>query len=395
MSSPLRTPLRRGGLLALAAAVVVSALALTSPSPAQAEPPETARGRHHEPAPGDSCGNLLLRRGRFTPLGTPRDASLDPRATTYTNINNHGQVVGGYYEAGATRDAQGFYPLEAHHSVVRDKRGRHTRYTRIDVPDALITLAYDLNDRTQVVGQYLDRGAVPDAQGRLPAGTVHGFMWHRGEVTTVDVPGAALTQPLGINNHGVIVGAYIEDVPSSDPYAYYETGRLRGFMMHRGKVTPIDFPGGLGTKVSSINDHGQMVGYYDTEDARRGFTLRSGRFTKIDPPGSLTTLPSGIDNRGQIVGGYLDPNGVNGRGFLWKNGRYTTIVAPGERTDTIAFDINDRGDIVIPADGNLYRQPEIACGRPTIRTSPGEAPDPGPETMSDPQTPASTAVSTS
>ena len=382
MSSPGRTTLRHCGLMALAAAVVVSALALTGPSPAGAAPrPETARGRQHEPAPADTCGNLLLRRGRFTPLEAPRDASPDPRATTYTNINNRGQVLGGYYEAGAARDARGFYPLEAHHNVVRDQRSRHTRYTRIDVPDALITLANDLNDGTQVVGQYVDGGAAPDAQGRLPAGTVHGFMWHRGEFTTVDVHGAALTQPLAINDQGVIVGAYIEAVPSSDPYAYYETGRLRGFMMRRGKVTPIDFPGGVGTKVSAINNRGQMVGYYDTEDARRGFTLRNGRFTKIDPPGSLTTLPSGIDNRGRIVGGYLDPNGVNGRGFLWNNGRYTTIVAPGERTDTIAFDINDRGDIVIPADGNLYRQPEVACGRPTTPTSPGETPDAGPQAL--------------
>jgi hypothetical protein len=43
----------------------------------------------------------------------------------------------------------------------------------------------------------------------------------------------------------------------------------------------------------------------------------------------------------------------------------TTIVAPGERTDTLAYDINDRGDIVIPADGTVLRLPEIACGHPT------------------------------
>ena len=60
-------------------------------------------------------------------------------------------------------------------------------------------------------------------------------------------------------------------------------------------------------------------------------------------------MPSRIDDRGRIVGGYGDPNGVNGRGFLWDDGAFTTIVAPGERTDTLAYDINDRGDIVIPA----------------------------------------------
>jgi hypothetical protein len=56
-------------------------------------------------------------------------------------------------------------------------------------------------------------------------------------------------------------------------------------------------------------------------------------------------------------------NGVNSRGFLWSNGTHTTIVVPGERTDTVAHDINDRGDIVIPADGTVIRQPETACGR--------------------------------
>ena len=139
--------------------------------------------------------------------------------------------------------------------------------------------------------------------------------------------------------------------------------------------------GAVGTKVSGINHRGEMVGYYDT-DTSRGFALRDGRFTTIDPPGSLASLPSGIDNRGRVVGGYLDANGVNGRGFLWEDGRYTTIVAPGERTDTVAIDMNDRGDIVIPADGTLYRQSEIACGRPTVPSSPRPRLPPRPWTRS-------------
>ena len=96
------------------------------------------------------------------------------------------------------------------------------------------------------LGQYLDAGAVPDAQGRVPAGTVHGFLWHRGEFTTIDVPGAPLTQPLGINDDGDIVGAYLE--AEVDPDAYYDTGRLRGFVLRDGKFTPVDFPGGDGTR---------------------------------------------------------------------------------------------------------------------------------------------------
>ena len=364
MDSPRTTTRRRCGLLAVATAVVMSVMTATGSAFAGTAPgPDRGGGGHRAPASGELCGNLLLRRDRFVPLGAPADAAPDPRATVYSGINNRRELVGGYYVAGATPDARGFYPLDAHRAVVAD---RHGRYRSVDVPGAQITLATALNDRTEVVGQYIDAGAVPDAQGRLPAGTVHGFLWHRGEVTIIDVPGSPLTQPLAINDRGDIVGAYFEaDVDPHDPYAYYDTGRLRGFVLRDGEFTPVDFPGGEGTKVSGINDGGQMVGYYDTPDARRGFLLDEGSFTKIDPPGSLTTLPSGIDDRGRVVGAYLDPNGINGRGFLWDDGEYRTIVAPGDRTDSIALAINNRGDILIPADGTYYRQPEIACGKPT------------------------------
>jgi uncharacterized membrane protein len=195
------------------------------------------------------------------------------------------------------------------------------------------------------------------------------FLWRRGRVTRIDAPGATITQPLGVNDDGDIVGAYIDAVPNpDDPYAHYDEGRLRRFVLRDGRFTTIDFPGGDGTKVSGINDRGQMVGYYDDNDlgVSHGFLLSRGRFTEADPPGSLTTLPSSIDNRGRVVGGYLDPNGVNARGFQWTDGRYTTIVAPGDRTDTIALANNDRGEILIPADGTYYRLPEVACGRPTL-----------------------------
>ena len=93
------------------------------------------------------------------------------------------------------------------------------------------------------------------------------------------------------------MGAYFEaDVDPDDPYAYYDTGRLRGFVLRDGEFTAVDFAGGDGTKVSGINNHGQMVGYYDTAEARRGFLLSEGEFPRIDPPGSLTTHPAASTN---------------------------------------------------------------------------------------------------
>jgi hypothetical protein len=53
----------------------------------------------------------------------------------------------------------------------------------------------DLNDRGQIVGQY------------EAGGVVHGFLLDRGTFTTIDAPGASrITQAIGINNRGEIVG---------------------------------------------------------------------------------------------------------------------------------------------------------------------------------------------
>ena len=97
-------------------------------------------------------------------------------------------------------------------------------------------------------------------------------------------PRCPVVPAIGHQRRGDIVGAYFDaDVDPADPHAYYDTGRLRGFVLRDGKFTPVDFPGGQGTKVSGINDHGQMVGYYDTPEARRGFLLEERQVHRARP----------------------------------------------------------------------------------------------------------------
>jgi probable HAF family extracellular repeat protein len=63
--------------------------------------------------------------------------------------------------------------------------------TPIDFPSANATLAWDINNRRQVVGWY-----------RKNDGVVHGFIWHKGKFTSVDIPGAVETVVFGINSAG-------------------------------------------------------------------------------------------------------------------------------------------------------------------------------------------------
>lgn len=74
----------------------------------------------------------------------------------------------------------------------------------------------------------------------------------------------------------------------------------------------IDFPGAAATFPISINNVGQIVGYYDNGNFIRGsgfqvhgFLDNAGSFTTFDVPAS----PAGINDLGQIVGSYSDGAG--------------------------------------------------------------------------------------
>jgi probable HAF family extracellular repeat protein len=195
----------------------------------------------------------------------------------------------------------------------------------------------------------------------------HGFLRRpNGTVTTIDIPGASNTTVYGINNRGAVVGAY----SGAD-------GKEHGFLLERGQVTVIDppespeDPAAINTAATDINDRGQIVGFYaDAKGTYHGYRYDKGRFTRIDPPGAAdvaglaTTAPFGINNRGQVVGQSVDTTGVL-HGYLWEQGRgFKTIDPPGGASNacaelpnvgricgSIAADINDRGQILLPAPG--------------------------------------------
>jgi hypothetical protein len=64
-------------------------------------------------------------------------------------------------------------------------------------------------------------------------------------------------------------------------------------------------------------------------------------------------VPFGINNRRQIVGQYVDAGGVL-HGYLFDKGRYRTIDPP-DGSNSIAAEINDRGEIVVPAPMGFFK----------------------------------------
>jgi probable HAF family extracellular repeat protein len=271
----------------LAGAVVLTALATGT----AAATGRTTRSSRHPKAPIGPRSEVpvfVLDKGRFTGFDAPGPLANDNLAW----IDNRGQIVGSYlqdYSVDSTGAPQGRF-----RGFLRDRRGR---YSTIRVPGATLVTTRGINNRGQVVGEYrdaggtyhrflwdkgrvvnVDRGPAGGAAccslfdlndrgqmvGAYPdtAGVFHGLLLDRGRAVTIDASGVAMTFPLAINNRGRIVGATCTTSPCQ---------QSRGFLLREGAggpFTPINVPGAPGTAASGINDAGTIVGPYTNPNAR-------------------------------------------------------------------------------------------------------------------------------
>jgi len=119
--------------------------------------------------------------------------------------------------------------------------------------------------------------------------------------TTIDVPGATVTNVQGINHHGDIVGGFVDG-----------GGQQHGFLRSGGRYRVIDYPNGHAILARGINDAGDIVGTYQRPGETggvpaHGFLLtRRGGLLAVDYPGHLNTIPQRILNDGTILGCYHD-----------------------------------------------------------------------------------------
>jgi uncharacterized membrane protein len=201
--------------------------------------------------------------------------------TTLNFINASGQLAGTY------NDGLRNYAFFSDNGVT----------TAINPPGASRSQAGGLNAQGQLVGAYRD-----SSQKR------HGFLWSKGVITTFNHPDDDPlfgTVPLGINDSGQIVGDYVD-----------LEGNRRGFVLNKGVYTTLDVPGAVLTTAETINNPGQIVGYYqlDLNGPTHGFVLSKGIYNTVDVPGASATIINSINAKGEIAGVYTD--GAGDHGFL-------------------------------------------------------------------------------
>lgn len=154
--------------------------------------------------------------------------------------------------------------------------------------------------------------------------------------TTIDVPGAGVTNVSGINTNGDMVGWYsqADNTPAS------------GFLLSGGNFTFLNYPSAYETVARSINDSGVIAGYAGIlhDAAYVGFTYTEGTFTKVRVGNSGYNYAEGIDNLGDIVGGYGNIGSNNG--FEEAGTKFRNVTPPGNWNAVLATGVNNLGQIV-------------------------------------------------
>jgi probable HAF family extracellular repeat protein len=206
-------------------------------------------------------------------------------------------------------------------------------YISFDVPGSTLTNAVGINDDGAVVGSYNDS-----------AGKRHGFLLQDGKFTSIDYPGAVWTQAYAINSHGDIVGCRVDD-PTRIPNLV----GCHGFLLRQGVFTSLDYPGKYGLIASRINDAGQIIGCNHDDDGpggvlmddMHGFLFSDGNFTQLSMPNSMN---NGLTADGSTIAGLVTTNGVT-HGYLASNDIVMIFDFPFS-TSTQAWDMSPSGDMV-------------------------------------------------
>ena len=167
------------------------------------------------------------------------------------------------------------------------------------------------------------------------------------ETYTPVLPNESSVFPVGVNDHGEIVGFLGQDESST------------GFLLKNGVVTSIiaPYPDVQNTSANGITNNGTIVGGYQTSnDSQYGFTWKNGTYTQVPPyPGASQTWPWSINNKGD-QSGYVTDSAGNTHGFLLVNGAYTLLDYPGAGY-TIAIALNDLDQVV-----GFYCMTAAECG---------------------------------
>src|SRR5437868_4783539 len=204
--------------------------------------------------------------------------------------------------------------------------------TTFDYPGAgNLTLPQKINERGDVVGEFIDSSGVARAFVRFSDGSFSAPI-----VDPNDTVG--FTEGRGINNSRTVAGDYaISD------------GTLHSFFLSGGTFTGYDVPGTVQTNLLSINDAGDFTGGFDPDGSGifQAFVSVAGTLTSFSVPAALSTFAYELNNSKQLaVGYYIDGSGILHGYYRDTNGALLFPIDPSGSVGTVLFGLNDRNWVV-------------------------------------------------
>jgi len=236
-------------------------------------------------------GHGFLRKedGGLKIIDNPEGKNVQNGTTEARGINSKGLIVGDYC---AAPPCDGVSVIKGY-ILTPDGAGRYDNddFKNLETPGHINSYLQHINSEGDIVGCEHDTDTMK---------TMHGILREDSEVRRFPTP-ASMNN--GINDRGEIVGYYTD----------LTTGISHGYLLKKGSSRLIDFPGAVNTSAWDINNRGQIVGTYGVKDgSAHGFLWQKGKFTSVDIPGALSTHLFGINSEGSIVGVYFDANTAHG-----------------------------------------------------------------------------------
>jgi len=194
-----------------------------------------------------------------------------------------------------------------------------------------LTLPQKINERGDVVGEFIDSNGVTRAFVRFSDGSFSDPI-----VDPNDTVG--FTEGRGINNSRTVCGDYV-----------ISDGTLHSFFLSGGTFTEYDVPGAVQTNLLSINDAASFTGGFDPDGSGifQAFVGRGGTLTSFSVPAALSTFAYEINNSNQLVVGYYIDGSVILHGYFRDaNGALHFPIDPSGSVGTVLFGLNDRNWVV-------------------------------------------------
>jgi hypothetical protein len=250
------------------------------------------------------------------------DVVTDGNGTHFVAAGQMGQIAG-FYETDPTSGACIGFCFASF--VVNN--GKTTPF--LDPNSIVYTLAYGINNVSQVVGYYCYgtygargyQGSIycnppPDYDTYTESGFLGSGLLGSQSFTDIKQGSSNFVYPLGINDDGITVAL---GGSQNDCYPNWNFGTFGvcplTFFYQNGQLTPtslLDCPGQASSlAIMGINGFNQLVGYYlDASGISHGFVYNT------EPPDSQDCIPvdvggagdstwlAGINNQGQVIGSY-------------------------------------------------------------------------------------------